>query len=301
MAELSAASVQSRVATGERAGRRVRRLGDRIDTEAFGRVATPLYASVAGVSLHAGVGVPARDRARLERLCRYVARPPIATERLSALPDGNLSYRLRHRWRDGTTHVVFEPLELIERLVALIPPPRAHQVRYHGVLAPCAGYRDAVVPGHLYAAIATPAAENAATPAVEPARDEQEPVAQVHTDSRGSEAHATDAGRPNAGPRRAESAPEGAPVTSAHADPAQFSLARPLRQRLRWADLMRRVFEVDVLACPRCGGRMQLIAAIEQPRVVEAILRCLGFSARPPPMAPARPIGQPELPFVDAL
>ncbi len=64
---------------------------------------------------------------------------------------------------------------------------------------------------------------------------------------------------------------------------------------------MRRVFAVDVLACPRCGGRMQLIAAIEQPRVVEAILRCLGLSARPPPMAPARPIGQPELPFVDAL
>ncbi len=136
-------------------------------------------------------------------------------------------------WRDGTTHVVFEPLELIERLVALIPPPRAHQVRYHGVLAPCAGYRDAVVPGHLYAAIATPAAENAATPAVEPARDEQEPVAQVHTDSRGSEAHATDAGRPNAGPRRAESAPEGAPTTSAHADPAKFSLAAYFGDRER--------------------------------------------------------------------
>jgi hypothetical protein len=110
------------------------------------RSPAPLSAQVAGLSLHAGVSVPARDRARLERLCRYVARPPVATDRLSALPDGNLCYRLRHTWRDGTTHVVLDPLELIERLVALIPPPRANQIRYHGVLAPCAGYRAAVVP-----------------------------------------------------------------------------------------------------------------------------------------------------------
>jgi hypothetical protein len=40
-----------------------------------------------------------------------------------------------------------EPYELLERLVPLIPPPRAHQVRYHGVLAPCASARDRVVPG----------------------------------------------------------------------------------------------------------------------------------------------------------
>ena len=59
--------------------------------------------------MHAGVAVPARDRARLERLGRYVARPPVATERLSRLPDGRLLYRLKRRWRDGTTAVVFEP------------------------------------------------------------------------------------------------------------------------------------------------------------------------------------------------
>ena len=61
------------------------------------------------MSLHADVAVPARDRARLERLCRYVARPPIATERLSLLEDGRLLYRLKRRWRDGTTHLVFAP------------------------------------------------------------------------------------------------------------------------------------------------------------------------------------------------
>jgi len=73
--------------------------------------------------------VPTRDRRRLERLCRYVARPPVATERLSRMADGRLLYRLKHRWRDGTTHVVFEPQELVEKLAALVPPPRFHRIR----------------------------------------------------------------------------------------------------------------------------------------------------------------------------
>jgi len=52
----------------------------------------------------------------LERLCRYVARPPVSTARLPAQPDGRLLYLLKRRWRDGTTHVVFEPSKLLERL-----------------------------------------------------------------------------------------------------------------------------------------------------------------------------------------
>jgi len=62
--------------------------------------------------------VPARDRVRLERLCRYTARPPLALERLSLLPDGRLLYRLKRRWRNGTTHVIFEPLELVEKVAS---------------------------------------------------------------------------------------------------------------------------------------------------------------------------------------
>lgn len=52
---------------------------------------------------------------RLERLCRYAGRPPVATERLSLLLDGRLLYRLKRHWRDGTTHMIFEPLELVEK------------------------------------------------------------------------------------------------------------------------------------------------------------------------------------------
>ena len=103
-------------------------------------------ASVGGVSVHANVAVPARDRRRLERLCRYGARPPVATERLSRLEDGRLLYRLKHRWRDGATHVVFTPQGLVEKLAALVPPKHFHIVRYHGVLGPCASERDRIVP-----------------------------------------------------------------------------------------------------------------------------------------------------------
>ncbi len=81
-----------------------------------------------------------------EKLCRYVARPPVATQPLSRLPDGLLLYHLKHRWRDGTTHVLFEPLELVEKLAALVPPPRFNLVQYHGLLAPAAHWRPLVIP-----------------------------------------------------------------------------------------------------------------------------------------------------------
>lgn len=146
LAALYAAALQDRVATGPRAGQRTTRLGDpelAIDSppQASARCAT-----VPGLSLHAGVSVAAEDRAGLERLCKYMARPALAAERLQRASDGRIVYRLRHRWRDGTSHLVFEPQELLGRLAALIPPPRAHQTRYHGILAPCAGWRDHVVP-----------------------------------------------------------------------------------------------------------------------------------------------------------
>ena len=76
-------------------------------------------ALVEGFSIHAGVCVPARDRVRLGNLLRYAARPPVSKERLSLLPDGRLLYRLKRRWSDGTTQVIYEPMELMERLQRL--------------------------------------------------------------------------------------------------------------------------------------------------------------------------------------
>ena len=135
--------------TARRIARRIRELLVRrgLTEDSDPTDADPLADEQPLLSLLAGVAVPARDRDRLERLCRYVARPPVASERLSALPDGRLCYRLKNRWRDGTTHLVLDPSELIQRLAVLIPPPRANLVRYHGILAPRATHRAAIVPG----------------------------------------------------------------------------------------------------------------------------------------------------------
>ena len=88
----------------------------------------------------------ATDRAGLERLCRYVTRPPIAHGRLQRLDDERLSFALKRSWDDGTTQIVLSAHELIEKLAALVPPARAHLIRYHGVLAPNAADRAQIVP-----------------------------------------------------------------------------------------------------------------------------------------------------------
>lgn len=131
---------------GDRAGLGVLRIGQLVDPEQTVFVAGRRATMIDGMSLHANVSVPARDRRRLEKLCRYIARPPVSTERLFKLPDGRLLYRLKRKWRDGTTHVVFEPLELVEKLASIAPPPRTHITSYHGVLAPRIGCRRNVVP-----------------------------------------------------------------------------------------------------------------------------------------------------------
>ena len=105
-----------------------------------------LCAELDGFSLHAAVKIEAGETSRLEHLCRYIARPPVSNKRLSFTPDGRVVHELRAPFRDGTTHFIFEPLVFIERLAALVPPPRLHQLTYHGVLAPAASWRGDIVP-----------------------------------------------------------------------------------------------------------------------------------------------------------
>ena len=82
----------------------------------------------------------------LERLCRYIARPAVVSERLSRLADGRIRYALKTPYRDGTTHVIFEPLDLLARLAALVPTPGVNLTRYHGVFAPNHRSRALIVP-----------------------------------------------------------------------------------------------------------------------------------------------------------
>jgi len=146
MAALYAAAVQGRIAMGADAGQRVVRIGNAAQAADVVDAGSSRCATLGGFSLHAGVAIGANDRAGLERVCRYMGRPPLACERLERLSDGRILYRLRHRWRDGTSALVLEPREFMARLAAQVPPPRAHQVRYHGLLAPSAAWRAYVVP-----------------------------------------------------------------------------------------------------------------------------------------------------------
>ena len=169
----------------------------------------------------------------MEQLCRYLLRPAVAQDRLRRLDDGRVVLTLKTAWGDGTRQLVFEPLELLEKLAALVPRPRINLVLYHGVLAPHSDWCARVV-----ASGAPPAAAGA-----------------------------------SAGP---DATDESTPVV----------------RHWAWADLMRRAFDIDVLACPRCGGRLRLIATVEDPDAIRAILVALAESrdraGRAPPFAAAQ-------------
>ena len=138
----------------------------------------------------------------------------------------------------GTTHVIYEPMELIERLAALVPPPRFNIARYYGVLAPASTFRPVIVP-------------NKTT------------ISPTHSSCR---------------PR----------VESPKTDSAKTNAKRGRQPRnYSWAQLMMRVFEVDVLSYSRRGGRMRILCAINSPTAIQKILACLGLPTRAPPIAPA--------------
>jgi len=96
-------------------------------------------------SPHARVRCGAHQHKQLERLCRYSTRPAIANERLKRNPAGQLVLQLKSPYRDGTTHIVMSPLQFMQRLAALVLRPRLHLIRFHGVLAPHAKLRAAIV------------------------------------------------------------------------------------------------------------------------------------------------------------
>jgi hypothetical protein len=147
LARTMAASVRQRIAFGERAGENVRRIGSGFGFEGERPELTgPRCASVHGFSLHANTEIPAHRRDQLERLIRYTARGALALERLEQDANGDLIYRFNKPWSDGTTGIKLSPLELLEKLAALVPLPRAHLVRYGGCLAPHSKLRTAIIP-----------------------------------------------------------------------------------------------------------------------------------------------------------
>jgi len=141
---LQAAAITYRIAFAPRSGQKVLTLRYAMPRESATR--QPLCADVDGFSLHAAVRVEAHDRKRLEQLCRYITRPALSDERVQLNAAGQVELKLKTPWRDGTTHLVMSPLEFMQRLAALVPRPRLHLIRFHGVLAPNAKLRAQVVP-----------------------------------------------------------------------------------------------------------------------------------------------------------
>lgn len=217
-----------------------------------------------GFSLHAGTSVHANDREGLERLSRYAMRPPLALDRLSAGEEGRLVYRMK-RPRGGALFLLLTPDELLARIATLVPPPRTHALRYHGLFAPNAKGRGRVVPGGERRKARRCARERA----VDPANIDPAPPTGAATEGepfRLAPPPSTSVGRPEAD------------------DPGAGEEAR---YRVPWAELLRKVFAIDVLECPRCAGRLELIAFIADGGVARRILAHLGLATHPPPLAKA--------------
>ncbi len=198
-----------------------------------------LCASVRGFPLHAAVRVGAGQRERLERLCPYVTRPPLAQDRLSVTEDGKIVYRFRRPWRNGTSAVVLDPMTFLSRLAAQIPPPRFHMLSYYGVLAPAAGKRHRIVPGY---------------------EDGEDDERREHSCAREPLESAT----PNRPRRRA-------------------------RLYYPWAELLRRTFLVDVLACP-CGAKRRVLSLVRDPDEIRRCPSHLGLPTEAPARAPPRAV-----------
>ena len=227
LSKLQATSVTYRFATGKSKGKKAMVLKSVTDND---HTATKgLVTKNSGFSLHAGVAAKAHERDRLEKVCRYIARPAVSEERLSINDQGDVIYKFKKPWDDGTTAMKLTPMELMERLVALVPRPRVHLTRYHGVLGPHYKHRKQIVPK---------------PPELKVTGQEQDII-----------------------------------------DPKQLELKK---KNIPWARLLARVFNIDVETCIKCGGKMKIIAAIEDPKVIRKILEHMGLDTKPPRLMPAR-------------
>jgi len=215
-----------------------------------------------GFSVDTSVCIAAQDRAGLERLLRYCARPPFAMERLRKAGH-ELVYRCaKQRSEPGSqTHnqrgakvdeIILTPLELMDRIAALVPPPRTHRHRYFGVLAPNSPLRPAVT------ALA---------------RDAVVQAAQVQGEPASTAVGEGACGGSNPPPTQTEPAQPVPPKRPAH---------------YLWAVLIARIYEVFPLLCPLCGGQMRIIAFITDSADIRQILECIGAETEPPRITPAR-------------
>ncbi len=219
MQQLYGHSISYRIAIGPNQGKKVFTLQS-LPPIKEPKTGSSQVAKIAGFSLHAGVMAEAHQRDKLERVCRYIARPAVSEKRLSLLDDGRIRYELKTPYRDGTTHVFFEPLDFLARLAALVPKPRVNLTRFHGVFAPNSKHRIQVTPS-----------------------------------------------------KRGKGSKQAAGEEPQCQSPAER------RASMTWAQRLKRVFNIDIETCPKCGGAVKVIACIEDPVVIRKILTHLDKKA----------------------
>ena len=236
MNQLQGHSITYRIAVGPQQGRKVFTLQTipSWEDDDFGN---NQVGKIAGFSLHAGVATKTRERKKLERLCRYISRPAVSEKRLALTSRGMVRYELKTPYRDGTTHVIFEALDFMAKLAALVPKPRANLTRFHGVLAPNSKYRINVTPAK----------------------------------------------------RGKGSANKLEGKVKKNAD-----LSVGEHKEMTWAQRLKRVFNIDVTICNRCGGAVKIIACIEDPLVIKKILDHL--DAKSGALASANQLPEPRAP-----
>lgn len=140
------ASIAGKIAFGPNAGKYVTKIGS-----GFGYMEEiPLAKgkrcySVNGFSLHCNTSTNTHARDRLEKLIEYIARGPLSNERLEITAEDKVRLRLKTPWRDGTSHLLLTPHEFLEKLAAIIPPPKSHLVRWGGVFAANSPFRIKII------------------------------------------------------------------------------------------------------------------------------------------------------------
>ena len=215
MDHIHSSSITYRIACGKYKGQKALTLRT---TPNFLQKQKPFLAQYSGFSLHAGIFSPARDRKKRERLCRYISRPSLSEERLSLNIQGQVVYKLKTAYRNGTTHIVLDPLDFLSRLSSLIPRPRVHLTRFHGVFAPHFKHRSLVTP--------QPSLSDKTSP-TEPKQSEK-----------------------------------------------SFSIG--------WAKILKRVFDIDIQTCSKCGGQIKVISSVQNPKIIKKILTHLGENSKVP-------------------
>ena len=183
------------------------------------------------------------------------------------LPDGRIAYRLRAPWRKDQTHRVMAPVEFIARLAALVPPPRHPLIQFQGVFATNSAWRGSMVP----------AATNSSTEPCGAHTKPQSPTVQPNT---AKEEAPRGGGPAPPTPTLAVATPiaSAAPPSVAHAAAPRW---------IDWATLLKRVYDIDALACP-CGGRLRFKEVVDERDHAAKILHRLGLPTEPPIIARAR-------------